>query len=111
MSKGQEYIDDILAMVDAANELGMAIGCGLACEYDADFIGMQECGEPGGPLCQMHADEHINNIRRAVKEARDAGVTPQPYCRHCGENVDMNHLYLIRLDDGVKVQIAKEGDE
>ena len=94
--RGDEFIEQLRGVALLASAEGGTLRCG-SCPRAAEFIGMQRCGAPGGPICQGCMDEHFDYVRSWVP-VEDA----TPYCRHCDQDVDKHHLYAVNLWDGTE---------
>lgn len=94
--RGGEYVEALRALALITDAQGGYLSCG-GCPKPAEYIGMQRCGAPGGALCAECIDRHKAWIKTATDVA-DA----EPYCRHCDQDVDMNHLYVVGLWDGTE---------
>ncbi len=71
-------------------------GSGLKCAYDSEpatLLGMQRCGHPGPPVCQGHWDSQQDWMRSGGMIANTT-----PWCRHCGQHVTSDHIYVVALD-------------
>lgn len=96
--RGQEFVEQLRAVAMLARLYNASIRCG-ACSADAEYIGMQRCGAPGGPICQRCMESHFDYMR-CWESMLDIA---QPFCRHCNENVDKSHLYAVNMWDGAEV--------
>ena len=94
--RGDAFVERLRALAVLSSAEGKRIRCGgSGCGNAARLIGMQRCGEPGGPVCVPCAVRHAEYIASAAQIA-DA----DPYCRHCLETVDASHLYVVDLWTG-----------
>ncbi|MEC4763790.1 hypothetical protein VT930_11815 [Mycobacterium sherrisii] len=92
--RGEEYIAAVRAIAATARARGGRLRCGgESCPHPAVWIGMQKCGTGGGPVCERHRQEQRQWMATAVMLGR-------PYCRHCGEDVDCSHLYVVPIVEG-----------
>ena len=97
---GQAFIDKMRALALIASIQGGRIKCGGDCGNLAEYIGMQRCGAPGGPVCQQCFDLHKTWLDIA---ARQPGW--QPFCGHCGEHVERSHIYAVGLWEDMEVSL------
>jgi hypothetical protein len=97
--RGKEFITAMRASALVSSAQGRWMRCGgSSCGKPAEFIGMQRCGAPGGPVCQgcLQAHRDWMTVAEAIAEQH-------PYCRHCGEDVNRSHVYAVDLWDGTEV--------
>ena len=97
--RGDEYIEAIRALALIADARNGKLSC-ASCKNPAEYIGMQRCGEPGGPICTQCVEHHRQWVETAVTIAEAS-----PYCRHCDADVDKTHLYMVGLWDGVEYDL------
>lgn len=91
--RGDDYIAVLRSIAALAREQGAYVPCGTGdCHESATYIGMQKCGAPGGPVCEVHYQRH----QEWMASAAQLGT---PYCRHCGQDVDSSHCYVVPLQD------------
>lgn len=89
--RGQEFIDAIRAVEVAARRRGAHVRCGGDdCTNPAIWIGMQRCQAPGAVVCEQHWQHQQQWMVLAAKLG-------QPYCRHCGDDTDASHIYVVPL--------------
>lgn len=90
--RGQDFIDAIRKVHAESRQHGAHVRCGgEGCTNPAVWVGMQTCGAPGGPVCELHRQRHIEWMAMSANLG-------QPYCRHCGRDVDASHIYVVPLD-------------
>lgn len=91
---GEDFVIAMRALALLASAQDGTVVCS-GCGHPALYIGMQRCGAPGGPVCQGCLDLHFEWIRSWE------GVSDTiPMCRHCGQDVDRDHIYAVDLFDG-----------
>ena len=93
--RGEEYVESLRAFALIATLSNAFLSCS-GCRANAEFVGMQQCGAPGGPWCGKCVQEHSEYID-AITTIAGLG---DPYCRHCGEDVDRSHCYTVGLWGG-----------
>jgi len=91
--RGDEYINTLREIAILASATGKTVRCG-ACPNAANWIGMQKCGTPGGPVCDTCLQHHRDWI-----DTCDSITGARPFCRHCGNDVDRGHIYAASLYD------------
>ena len=98
--RGDAYVEALRAVAIISSARGGHIRCGgTGCRKPAEYIGMQRCGAPGGPICADCLDAH----RQWMSTTADISEYA-PYCRHCNEDVvDRGHIYAVNLWDGAEV--------
>ena len=90
--RGQEFIDALRRIHAGARERGGFVRCaGEGCTNPAVWLGMQRCGAPGGPACELH-------WQRQQEWMAAAAAMGQPWCRHCRHDVDASHVYVVALE-------------
>lgn len=94
---GEAFVEKLRALALIASANSQYIRCG-ACNAKAEYIGMQRCGAPGGPVCGTCLKRHFSFCLVAQKIPDS-----QPCCRHCGDDVDVTHIYAVNLWDGTEV--------
>lgn len=94
---GDAFVEKLRALALIASANGQFICCG-ACGAKAEYIGMQRCGAPGGPICGDCLVRHLTYCALAQNIPNS-----HPCCRHCGEDVDIKHVYAVNLWDGTEV--------
>jgi hypothetical protein len=93
--RGDQYIDAVRVIAVQARERGGVMRCGGdECTNPAAWIGMQQCGAPGGPVCDLHWQRQREWMAASVNLG-------QPYCRHCKQDVDASHITVLPLDGPV----------
>lgn len=97
--RGDAFVEAVRALAILSTLKQAHIRCG-GCGAPAEYIGMQRCGTPGGPVCQGCLEVHRAYVDVALM-IEDA----QPCCRHCGSDVDRNHVYAVNLWDGTEVVV------
>lgn len=97
--RGSEFIEAVRALALISDAQDAFLRCG-GCAMPAEYIGMQRCGAPGGPVCQGCLELHAQwlNLCDTLAEAN-------PYCRHCEADVDRSHIYAVGLWDGNEVTL------
>jgi hypothetical protein len=99
--RGQEFITAMRALALVASAQDRPLRCGgSGCGQPAAFVGMQRCGAPGGPVCQICLQAHSEWVTTAEVIAE-----LPPYCRHCGEDVDRSHVYAVDLWEGSEIAV------
>ena len=96
---GEAFVEKMRALALIISIDGGTIRCG-GCHKLAEFIGMQRCGAPGGPVCAGCLDLH-----RAYVDAWCVIEDVTPYCRFCDNDVDRTHVYAVNLWDGTEVAV------
>lgn len=91
--RGDEFIQTLREIAILASATGGTVRCGI-CGNPANWIGMQGCGAPGGPVCDtcLQSQRDWINTWDSISDVR-------PYCRHCGNDVDRGHIYAASLYD------------
>jgi hypothetical protein len=90
---GEDYISAIRGIQADARARGGRLRCGGdGCTNPAVWIGMHGCGAPGTPVCQEHYEQQLAWIKFA-------GQQGQSYCRHCGDDVDASHIYVVPIGE------------
>jgi hypothetical protein len=101
--RGQEFIDEMRSLAIICQARGQYVTC-VTCKNRATYIGMQECGAPGGPVC----DDCLQRQAEWVALTRTiAGA--QPWCRHCDLDIDpadTSHVYAVSLFDPTEERIV-----
>ena len=98
---GDEFVEKMRALaIIISIDSGVIRCCGSRCQLPAEFIGMQRCGAPGGPVCGGCLDLH-----RAYIDASYMISDAIPYCRFCEADVDRTHVYAVNLWDGAEVAL------
>lgn len=97
---GQGYVETLRAVALLATVRGSRVLCGT-CPNNATHIGMQRCGAPGGPICDTCMQNHRQWMDTACLLADFS-----PYCRHCGDDVDRDHIYALSLYDSTVPEVA-----
>jgi hypothetical protein len=97
--RGAEFIEAVRALALIGTLKGGFLACGT-CSGRAQYIGMQRCDAPGGPVCEQCAENHRQWVATAAQIA-DAS----PYCRHCNKEVDRTHLYMVGVWDGLEYEL------
>lgn len=92
--RGAAFVEAMRALALLSDAQGGYLSC-AGCKKPAEYIGMQRCDAPGGPICAQCMEHHRQwvNTAQAIAEA-------SPYCRHCDQDVDGSHLYVVGLWDG-----------
>lgn len=91
--RGQEFVDTMRAIQVEARQRGGFVRCaGEGCREPAVWLGMQACGAPGSPACELHWQRQREWMAAAAKLG-------QPWCRHCQEDVDTSHVYVVALEE------------
>lgn len=92
--RGQDYIDQMRALALLAKAQDGHVTCGVCKKGPALYIGMQDCGHPGPPICQTCLDHQRDwiNACRGIEQAI-------PWCRHCKEDISEDHVYALSLYD------------
>jgi hypothetical protein len=98
--RGEDYVESLRAYALIATLNNTFLSC-CTCRAKAEFVGMQQCGAPGGPRCGKCVQEH----REYVDAITTIAGLGDPYCRHCGKGVDRSHCYTVDLWDGTKRSI------
>ena len=93
--RGEDYEESLRAYALIATLNNTFLSC-CTCRAKAEFVGMQQCGAPGGPRCGKCVQEH----REYVDAITTIAGLGDPYCRHCGKGVDRSHCYTVDLWDG-----------
>ena len=90
--RGQEFIDGIRAMAIMVADQGGSVRCGFCRAERAAYVGMQRCGAPGGPCCAgcLQRQREWMDTAEAIAEA-------SPYCRHCDQDADRDHICAVDL--------------
>ena len=98
--RGEEYLETVQAMAMAAAEVGRKVMCAFCITKPARYVGMQECGQPGGPCCEdcLLDQRKWTDTAFSIADAR-------PYCRHCDRDTLRGHVYAVTLFTGDRVEI------
>lgn len=89
--RGDEYVAAVRLIAAQARERSAHLRCaGDGCTEPAVWLGMQRCGAPGPPVCDLHRQRHDEWMASAVHLG-------QPFCRHCGQDVSAEHIYVVSL--------------
>lgn len=91
--RGDDYVTALRALAILASADGGHLMC--VDGQIAEWVGMQRCGAPGGPVCATCV-QWQSEWMTATEQLADAS----PYCRHCGEEVDRNHIYVVNIWTG-----------
>lgn len=97
--RGDEFVEALRALALIADAQDAFLRCG-GCVKRAEYIGMQRCGAPGGPVCQDCLELH-----RQWMDTAQLIADHSPYCRHCDQNIDRSHIYAVGLWDGKEVAL------
>lgn len=94
--QGEQYVTALRALAIMAKLDDGFIRCGgEGCPGRAEWIGMQRCGAPGGPVCEVCVQRQSEWM---TATAMLAGASP--YCRHCQQDADREHIYVVNIWTG-----------
>jgi hypothetical protein len=99
--RGQEFIDALRKLAHTLTVRGGRMWCGVCKSRTAIYIGMQECGAPGPPICDTCL-QHQRDWMDTAQAVADA----IPYCRHCNEDVGREHMYAVSLMNAQAARIS-----